>query len=249
MKRNELVQYLDSYLHTDEIRDVALNGLQVEGSDEVTGIAAAVDASLATFERAAELDAQMLIAHHGLYFGTIVPVTGIHYTRMKTLIDHGISLYASHLPLDMHPGCGNNAELVRIFGLKDTVPFGEYHGVTIGFGGTLAAPTTPRALATILSRATGAECVVKENRPESRKIAVVSGGGSFALDEAARGGYDTLVTGEPDHITFHPAREYGVNLIFGGHYGTETLGVKALCAHLAEKFGLEWSFIDIPTGM
>ncbi|HNX59433.1 MAG TPA: Nif3-like dinuclear metal center hexameric protein [Spirochaetota bacterium] len=249
MKRTELVHYLDSYLRTDAISDVALNGLQVEGSDEVTRIAAAVDASLSTFEKAAELGAQMLIAHHGLYFGSIVPVTGIHYKRMKTLIEHGISLYASHLPLDMHPECGNNAELARIFGLTDITPFGEYHGVTIGFGGTLSVPSTPHALADILSRAAGAECAVKENRPQSRKIAVVSGGGSFALDEAARCGYDTLVTGEPDHITFHPAREYGVNLIFGGHYSTETLGVKALCAHLAEKFGLEWNFIDMPTGM
>jgi dinuclear metal center YbgI/SA1388 family protein len=249
MKRDTLVNYLDEYLHTKDIRDIALNGLQVEGSDEVIKIAAAVDASLETFEKAAAMGAQMLIAHHGLYFGSIVPVTGIHYRRIKTLIDNGISLYASHLPLDLHPECGNNAVLARLFGLTDIVPFGEYHGVTIGFGGTCVKKSTPAALADILSRATGSPCSVKENRPESYKVAVVSGGGSFALDEAARGGYDTLITGEPDHITFHPAREYGINLVFGGHYGTETLGVKALCAHCAEKFGLEWSFIDIPTGM
>jgi len=249
MKRDMLVNYLDEYLRTKDIHDIALNGLQVEGSDEVIKIAAAVDASLETFEKAAAMGAQMLIAHHGLYFGSIVPVTGIHYRRIKTLIDNGISLYASHLPLDLHPECGNNAVLARLFGLTDIVPFGEYHGVTIGFGGTCEKKSTPAALADILSRATGSPCSVKENRPESYKVAVVSGGGSFALDEAARGGYDTLITGEPDHITFHPAREYGINLVFGGHYGTETLGVKALCAHCAEKFGLEWNFIDIPTGM
>lgn len=249
MKRADLVAYLDSYLRTAEIRDESQNGLQVEGPGEITTIAAAVDASLASFEMAAECGAQMIIVHHGLFWREPQTITGAHYTRIKTLIERGISLYASHLPLDLHPEVGNNAEIARILSIEKRQPFGEYHGVSIGCGGALPEPLDPHAVAALLSGGTGSECMVLANREASSRVAIVSGGGTFALDEAARAGYDTLVTGETKHSSFHAAREFGISVIFGGHYATETLGVKALAAHCARKFSLASHFIDLPTGM
>ncbi|HEY1407064.1 MAG TPA: Nif3-like dinuclear metal center hexameric protein [Spirochaetota bacterium] len=249
MKRNDLVDYLDTYLRVKEIKDEALNGLQVEGSDEVSTIAVAVDASLATFEAAAERGAQFLIVHHGLFFGDIKPITGTHCRRIKTLLDHGISLYASHLPLDLHPEVGNNVEIARVISLYEQHPFGEYHGVSLGCGGMLEQKTDPHSIAKLLSAATGNACSVYANGDVTSKIAIVSGGGAYALDEAARSGYDTLITGETKHSSYHPAKEYGISVIFGGHYGTETFGVKALAKRLADEFALPHHFIDIPTGM
>ncbi len=249
MKRSDLVTYLDSYLRTAEIRDESLNGLQVEGPVDITTIAAAVDASLSAFEMAAERGAQLLIVHHGLFWGEPQTVTGAHYRRIKTLIERGLALYASHLPLDLHPEVGNNAEIARLLSIDDRQPFGEYHGVPIGCGGTLPAPVNPLALASTLAGGTGAPCTVLANCAVSSKVAIVSGGGTFALEEAARSGYDTLVTGETKHSSFHTAKEYGISVVFGGHYATETLGVRALAAHCAKKFGLASHFIDLPTGM
>jgi dinuclear metal center YbgI/SA1388 family protein len=249
MKQDDLVKYIDGFLRTSEIPDKAVNGLQVEGTGDIKTIAAAVDASVESFERASELGAQMLIVHHGILFGDAEPITGRNYRRLKILIDHGLSLYASHLPLDMHPEIGNNAEIARILSVHERVPFGDYHGTVIGCGGTLAKPSDPRTLASILSAATGSVCTTHVNNPVASRIAIVSGGGTFALDEAACSGYDTLVTGETKHLSYHAAKEYGVSVIFGGHYGTETLGVRALAAHLSEKFGLAPHFIDLPTGM
>jgi dinuclear metal center YbgI/SA1388 family protein len=249
MNRTELVRYLDELLQTTQIDDASQNGLQVEGPDSVDTIAFAVDASIATIQGAVESGAQMLIVHHGLFWNKPLQITGPLYKRMKLLLDGNCALYASHLPLDMHPEHGNNILLARSIGITDPRPFGEYHGVVIGFSGELDTPVSPLELRTRIEKSTGGLCKVISRTELSSKIAIVSGDGSSLLEDAAREGFDTFITGESKHASFHVAAEYGINLIFGGHYATETLGVKSLMDHLIRKFKLTGKFIDIPTGM
>ena len=247
--REVLVAYLDEYLAADGWRDKALNGLQVEGRAEVRRIAVATDAALATFVMAADAGADFLIVHHGLFWGSVVPVTGSMRARIAALLDAGISLYASHLPLDAHPEVGNNAVLSRLLGLTELAPFGEWDGRAIGYRGRFPAPLDVATLAGRLEALLGARPEVLAFGPETiERIAVVSGDAAGLAEEAGRAGLHALVTGETRHQSWHPARESGIHLMFAGHYATETLGVRALGDHLAEKFGVESVFLDAPTG-
>ena len=251
MKRDELITYLDDYLRVKEIEDTSQNGLQVEGPEEVTKVAFAVDSCQAAFERAVATEAQLLIVHHGLFWDKPFRLVGPLFRRVKTLIESGCGLYAAHLPLDLHPQVGNNAELARILGLKDTRAFGEHHGSKIGLGGVLDPPTPLDVLVEQLARATGEPPVrvLAHGPAEASQVGCISGWGADLMDQVADAGFDTFVTGETSHTFFHQAAEWGLNVLYGGHYATETLGVKALARHLEEKFGLETTFLDIPTGV
>ena len=249
MKLQQLAAHLDAYLRVKEIKDSAVNGLQVEGPSEIKRVAFAVDARLAAFTEAAEMGAQLLIVHHGLFWTTVQPLTGPHYRRIRALIEGKVGLYASHLPLDAHPKVGNNAQLARALGLRRRVPAGEYHGQVIGVGGVLARSIPVPELAARLAAATGCPVVrtVDGGRP-ARRVACVSGGAADMARQIAEAGYDTYVTGEVSHSSEPLIEELGINVIFGGHYGTETLGLKALAAHLHREFRLETRFIALPTG-
>ncbi len=251
MKRNELITYLDDYLRVKEIEDDSQNGLQVEGPDEVTMVAFAVDGCQAACEQAVAAGAQLLIVHHGRFWDKPLRLVGPIFQRVKTLIEGDCGLYAVHLPLDIHPEVGNNAELVRVLGLKDSRTFGEYHGSQVGMGGELDPPLPLDALVERLTQAVGAPPVrvLAHGPAEASQVGCVSGGAAFLMDQVADAGFDTFITGETSHTFFHQAAEWGLNVVYGGHYATETLGVKALARHLEEKFGLATSFLDIPTGM
>ncbi|MEX0692232.1 MAG: Nif3-like dinuclear metal center hexameric protein [Gemmatimonadales bacterium] len=251
LKLGELVAALDVQLRVVDVPDHpnALNGLQVDaGRQAVSKVAVAVDACLATIEAAAKSGAEVLIVHHGLFWGGAQPITGRHGLRLRRLIESGISLYSAHLPLDLHPELGNNAILARELGLTDLTPFGTFEGNRIGFGG--AADVTLVELANCLTRAVGATPRVIATGPERvRRVAVVTGGGSSCLKEAVDEGYDTLVTGEAPHHAYFDAEEWQTNLVLGGHYATETIGVKALGRHIETQFGVPWVFLDHPTGL
>jgi dinuclear metal center YbgI/SA1388 family protein len=251
MKRDELIVYLDDYLRVKEIEDSSQNGLQVEGPEEVTKVVFAVDSCQAAFERAVAAGAQLLIVHHGLFWDKPLRLVGPIFQRVRTLIEGDCGLYAAHLPLDIHPEVGNNAELARLLELKEPRAFGEYHGNQIGIGGVLDPPTPLDVLVERLARATGQSPVrvLAHGPAEASQVGCISGGAAFLMDQVADASFDTFVTGETSHGYFHHAAEYGLNVIYGGHYATETLGVKALARHLGKKFGLETTFLDIPTGM
>jgi len=251
MKRNTLIKYLDEYLRVEEIEDKSQNGLQVEGPDEVTLVAFAVDGCQASFEEAVNKGAQLLIVHHGLFWSDALCVVGPHFERVRTLIEGRCGLYAAHLPLDLHPDVGNNAEMVRLLKLHDIQPFGEYHGTEIGFAGRLDRPLEMSALIGRLVEALGRPPIrVLDYGPkEIERVGCVSGGAASMVDQAADAGLDAYLTGETSHTFFHQAVERKLNVLFAGHYATETLGVKALARHLQEQFDLQTVFLDIPTGM
>lgn len=247
----ELVEYLDGYLRTAEVPDypTALNGLQVAASSAaVTRVAAAVDATEASILRAAEWGADLLLVHHGLFWDGNRPVTGRRYRRLRALFDAELAVYSAHLPLDVHEDVGNNMVLARELGMDVTGRFGDYRGMPLGVVGDLEL--SREALCARLDDVLGVRIKLIPGGPERvRRVGVVTGGGGSFVSEAVASGLDALVTGEGSHHTYFDAMEGGINLYYGGHYATETWGVKALAAHVAERYGLEWTFLDLPTGL
>ncbi len=245
-----IVDHCDKILRTKEIGDYdgAVNGLQAGNSGAVTRIAAAVDASLATVKLAVTAKADLLIVHHGLFWGPSHPWTGKKYELLRLLVENNLAVYSSHLPLDAHPRLGNNAQLCAALGLKNLRPFFVTHGQTIGFQSR--TKISRAELAARLSRATGAKPRIIPGGPGiCRRIGVVTGGAGEDLKLAAAEGVDTFITGEGPHWTCALAEELGLNVLYGGHYATETFGVKALASHLSKKFRLPWEFLDHPTGL
>jgi dinuclear metal center YbgI/SA1388 family protein len=245
-----LVHYCDRLLHTTEIKDYdrAFNGLQVENNGTITHIAASVDASLATVKLAIAAKADLLIVHHGLFWSASHPWTGKRYELLQLLLRHNLAIYSSHLPLDAHRKLGNNAQLCSAFGFKRLRPFFFDHGQSIGFKTEIRISRSE--LAARLHRATGAKPLVIPGGPETcRRIGIVTGGAGGDLKKASDEGVDTFITGEGPHWTYAMAEELGLNVFYGGHYATETFGVKALAAHVSKKFNLPWSFLDHPTGL
>jgi dinuclear metal center YbgI/SA1388 family protein len=245
-----LVKYCDKILRTRETGDYdgAVNGLQMENSGTVTRIAATVDASLATVKLAIAAKADLLIVHHGLFWSPRQPWTGKNYELLRLIVENNLAVYSSHLPLDAHPQLGNNARLCAELGLKNLKPFFVSHGQSIGF--KTQTPMLRAELAAKLERATGVTPkVIPGGKEICDRIGVVTGGAGGDLQLAADEGVDTFVTGEGPHWTFALAEELGLNVFYGGHYATETFGVKALAAELSKKFGVPWEFVDHPTGM
>jgi dinuclear metal center YbgI/SA1388 family protein len=245
-----IVAHCNKILRTREIGDYdgAANGLQMENSGLVTRIAAAVDASMATVKLAVDAKADLLIVHHGLFWSPRQPWTGKNYELMRFLVENNLAIYSSHLPLDAHPKLGNNARLCAALGLKKLKPFFASHGQTIGFKSQ--AKISRSELAEKLERATGAKPkIIPGGKNICKKIGVVTGGAGGDLNIAANEGVDTFITGEGPHWTYALAEELGLNVFYGGHYATETFGVKALAAELSKKFKLSWEFLDHPTDL
>lgn len=253
---SEIVRYLDEFMRLRQIADYpnALNGLQLENSGEIMRLAAAVDARTATVQAATKLGTgTLLLVHHGLFWGGAQPFTGNLYRLAKTAFAADLALYSAHLPLDVHREVGNNAGLCAALGFHPGVaePFFDFKGTAVGLRVELDVPLAREELVTRLEKAVGGPVRVCPGGPlEVRRVGIITGGaGNEARAVAAAGGIDTFITGEGAHWTHALADELGLNVLYGGHYATETFGVKALAAHLAERFGLPWEFLDYPTGL
>lgn len=253
----DLVTYLDGYLRIREVPDDAnaYNGLQVETDGRITRIIAAVDASLATIEGLGHAEgAPLLLVHHGLFWDGAQPITGRRYRRVRALLQRNAALYAAHIPLDLHPDVGNNAGLARMLGLTETRPFGPYKGALLGVAGKPPAglarrEVLVRRLADYLGIPAMAVRLLPGGPETVGTIGVITGGAGSAIGQAREAGCDTYITGEGAAHTYFDAMEYGVNVLYAGHYATETIGVRLLAEHLAQRFSLPWEFHDHPTGM
>ncbi|MDG5813973.1 Nif3-like dinuclear metal center hexameric protein [Chitinispirillales bacterium ANBcel5] len=248
VKRDHLVSFLDTTLATGAIKDVSRNGLQVQGGEEIQRIALTVDACMEAYKQAVASGCQMLIAHHGIIWDGLRSITGSVYNHLKYLLDNDLNLYASHLPLDLHPSLGNNAKLAEMLGLLALKPFGWYKGMQIGFEGTLNEPVSIDAISRILTK--HLDCRVSMlpfGTNNIKRVAVVSGGAAGELQEAINKGVDLFITGESSHENYHAALEAEINVIYCGHYHSEKGGVRALGELITEKFGIETVFLDIPT--
>jgi dinuclear metal center YbgI/SA1388 family protein len=241
---------LDDYLQTAAVQDSpeALNGLQVENGGRVRRVAAAVDACEATIRMAAEQGADFLLVHHGLFWSGVTPLAGPTFRRVAHLIRHDIAVYSSHLPLDRHPEVGNAPVLARLLGMALRGGFGTYRGQTVGVWGEL--DLTRADLVQHVARAIGATPRVLAFGPDRvRRLGIVTGAGGGEIRQAAAASLDTYLTGEGPHWSYFDAEELRLNVLYAGHYATETVGVKALAEHLSTRFGLPWVFLDHPTGL
>ncbi len=251
MERAELVAYLDDYLRIPEIADYGPQGLQVETSNtEVKRIALAVDVSPAIIETAVSWQADMLLVHHGVLWRQVERIAGPLGARVRQLIAHGINLYAAHLPLDAHPEVGNNAVLAKMFGVSDIEWWYSPTNVPIAVVGAVPAKPSLNDLASQVNSQLNCQAQVLAHGPaQVRRLAILSGFGADKVAEAKALGADTFLTGETSHANYWAASDHGLNVIFAGHYATETVGVQALGAHLTDKFGVETRFFDFPTNM
>ena len=247
---NELVAYLNEYLDVGGVPDYdgAHNCLQVANSGQVERLAVAVDASQRTVLEAVRRGCDLLLVHHGLFWDGAVRVTARRYRRLQPLLTADVAVYSAHLPLDVHEEVGNNAVLARELGISLQGRFGSYRGADLGWWGRLEVKR--EVLAARLDEKLGGRVRMLAFGPEVvRTVGVITGGAGSLIEEAVAAGLDAYVTGEGAHHTYFDAEEAGINVFYGGHYATETWGVRALGEHLEARFGLPWEFIDHPTGL
>lgn len=246
----KMVLFSDKYLRLAEIADYdhAVNGLQVENTGEIKRIGAAVDVSTNSLEEAASKNVNLLLVHHGLFWTGLKPVRGPLYRQLRLAFEHNIAVYSAHLPLDLHPKVGNNAQLAIALGLGSTKPWLEYKGTPVGLIGT--ARGSCRDLVKRLEKVVAGPVRSFYHGPKkARVVALVTGGAGGEIYRAVEAGADTFITGEAPHWAAVAAQELGINLVLGGHYATETFGVKAFAALLSKRFSIPWTFIDFPSGL
>jgi dinuclear metal center YbgI/SA1388 family protein len=247
---SEIVEYTNDYLRIAEIEDWpnALNGLQIENSGRVTKIGAAVDVSTRVLAAAAKKDVDLLMVHHGLFWPGLQTVTKALHRQLKLAFENDIALYSAHLPLDSHPKVGNNAQLAAALGLKSTKNFFEEKGQLIGLRANLSISRND--LLRKLKKALGGPVKAFNFGPEKPKsVGIVTGGAGSEIYRVAHDKIEAFITGEAPHWAAVAAEELGINLFLGGHYATETFGVKALAAHLSTCFKVPWEFLSFPTGL
>ncbi len=231
--------------------DYSQNGIQVERKNsEIRKVAFAVDAVMQSFNQAAELGADLLFVHHGIFWGRESVLTGTHYQRIRFLLENDIGLYAVHLPLDAHAELGNNIGMARAMDLREIEPFGWYKGKTIGFSGRFEEPQDiPSILTRLKMHPEECNAILPFGPEKISTVGIISGGSSRDISQAIDAGFDLFISGEADHTVYHTAQEQGINMIAAGHYASETWGVEAMAKRVAEETGLETVFIDIPTGL
>jgi dinuclear metal center YbgI/SA1388 family protein len=241
----DVVFFANELLEVAEIEDYpgAVNGLQLENSGVVSKIGAAVDASTRTIELAIDESVDLLVVHHGIFWGGVSPVTGPVYRRLAKAMEADVAIYSVHLPLDLHPDLGNNVLLAEALELAPVTPFWFVKGRAQGCLSTMSLELDELVLRAerVLGRKIWC-CPAGPSR--TQRIGIVTGGAGSHIVEVAAEGVDTFLTGEGPHHTFVLAEELGINLLYGGHYATETFGVKRLAARLAERFNLQWTFLD-----
>ena len=242
---SEITSYCKERIYLKDIKDFpgAFNGLQIENSGEVSKIGASVDAGYVPFMKATERDVDFLIVHHGIFWTPPTPLTQTHYQKIKHCMDHNLAVFGAHLPLDCHPEIGNNVLIADKLGLNKIDTFLPYEGQDIGLitDCNQTRDQLKSRLQKVFSR--GIHCMeFGSQNPD--KIAILSGSGQSAVDRLSSSGVDTLITGELKQNHFNYAQENKLNLFTCGHYATETFGVEALGAELAQEFNLPFEFIS-----
>lgn len=248
MNRNELDCYFNDLLNPTRFKDYCPNGLQIEGAKNIKKIAFAVSATRDSISQAAEIGADTLVVHHGLFwhFHGARTLTGHFAKRVFPLVQHNINLFAYHLPLDAHPVVGNAAVLGQLIGCQQQSTFGDYKGCPTGIEGILAAPLTAKELSiklqSVLNHDVIIACPDEDQLIES--VGIITGGanGDWAL--AQKAGLDAYITGEISEHDWHESQENGIHMFAGGHYATEIFGVLALMQQLQAQYPLECVFID-----
>lgn len=246
MQRHDLVKHLNELLQVTKIRDYCPNGLQVEGRAEISKVLCGVTASQALLEQAVAQQVDAVIVHHGYFWKSEAPeITGMKKRRLQTLLTHDINLLAYHLPLDVHPTLGNNAQLGALFGFTDIQPLTSVEPLGVVQLASFAHPRTLTELTAIIETQLGRRVFCHDaGVGDIERIAWCTGGGQGYIDAAFAAGAQLFISGEVSEQTIHSANEQGIHFIAAGHHATERYGIKALSAYL-QQLGLDSQFIDI----
>lgn len=245
--------FLDDLLKVGEFHDAALNGLQIESPQHtIKTVAVAVDAGLSVLNEATKRKAELLIVHHGLFWGSAAPIRGPLAKKIALCMNSGLSLYAAHLPLDAHIPLGNAAQLATYLGASETTPCYDYRGKPIGVQTELAAPKSLHDIADTLAKCEGVTqppLILPFGAQSISKVGIATGSATSCIPETVSRGLDLLITGEPKQECYHTAKDLGCSVICMGHYASETFGVRALERVLSERFGVKTAWINEPTGI
>ncbi|MDP2749448.1 MAG: Nif3-like dinuclear metal center hexameric protein [Nanoarchaeota archaeon] len=250
MKLSDIVKFLNKELKISKIKDASRNGLQVYGGmNEIRKIGVAVDACMDVAKKAKEENVDLIIVHHGIKW------IGQKHQHHKKAVEeflrkNKISLYAAHLPLDLHSEYGNNIQLCNLLGLRNIKPFGNYHGASLGYRGEFAKPLPAESFVKLIEDKLKTKCqAYMFGKNKIKTVGVISGGGNFGMAEAASKNLDAFFTGEAKLSSYHFAKDLKLNYVCGGHYTTETFGVNELGKLLQERFKLETVFIENDVGL
>lgn len=249
-KLHEIVSFLDEELQIAKIPDYpgAHNGLQLQNGGEVEKVVSAVDASLPVIRKTIEQGADLLVVHHGMFWQGVKPLTGAFYAKIKEAMDAGLSIYSAHIPLDIHPRLGNSVLLADAIGLKQSGTFMDWKGFDLGVSGEMEISL--RELKEKVSQAVNGPVLSCGDEDSAvGKVGIITGGAGSEIERVAKAGINTFITGEGPHWSHPLAEELGLKFIYGGHYGTETFGVRALVELLSVRFQTSASFVHYPTGL
>ncbi|MBO1255527.1 Nif3-like dinuclear metal center hexameric protein [Alteromonas sp. 5E99-2] len=245
--RKKLLSSIDSLLKPKEIKDFCPNGLQIQGTDTINKIVSGVTASQALIDAAIDVGADTILVHHGYFWkGESQPLVGMKYKRIKSLLDNNVNLIAYHLPLDVHPLCGNNAQLGKLLQLDDVSPVSDVKPNGIVYSGSSRKPLSGKEVKCHLESSLERDVLWVGSDSPIRTLAWCTGGGQGYIDAAVEAGVDAFITGEVSEQTVHIAREMGIHFFCAGHHATERYGVKALGEWIAENHDVDVQFIDIP---
>lgn len=248
MNNLALEKYLSELLKADQIKDYCPNGLQVQGKKNIQHVVTGVTACQALIDQAIEKKADALLVHHGFFWKNESPtITGMKYKRIKALLDHDINLLAYHLPLDVHPMLGNNAQLAKLLTIEITGLVEEQNPFSVVMKGKLQTPMAGNSFSQLISQQLKRDClhIPAYSNKEIKTIAWCTGGGQGYIELAAQQGIDAFITGEASEQTTHVANEMDIHFFAAGHHATERYGAKALGEHIAKQFSLNVEFIDI----
>lgn len=247
---SDIITFIDQELRVGEIPDYsgAHNGLQLENNGEVTKVVAAVDASLPVIEKAIAANADLLLVHHGMFWQDVRPLKGAFYQKIKMAMDANLAIYSAHLPLDIHPALGNNVLLAKAIGLEVTGTFMEWKGIELGLSGKmdLTLGELKTRLGGVLN---GPILSCGTERAAVGKVGIITGGAGSQVEEVAKQGIQTFITGEGPHWSHPLAEELGLNFLYGGHYLTEIFGIRKLGQVVSASETLGFEFIEHPTGL
>lgn len=254
MTLHELDSYFNSFLKKENYpNDIALNGIQIQNGSpdkkQIKKVAFAVDACRESVEKAVQCNADVLFVHHGLFWGQSERITGTYYERLSAFIKNDIALIAYHIPLDANKPCGNNWGLASRAGLSKIAPFGTWRGMTIGVKGVLKKTQSPEELCKTVLNGQPPAHLFAFGKEKIKTVGIISGGAGDDVEQAVKENLDAYITGEVSHELFHYIKENKINVIAGGHYQTETVGVSLVMKKLAAEKKLETEFFDIPTGL
>ncbi|MFQ3192958.1 MAG: dinuclear metal center YbgI/SA1388 family protein [Paraglaciecola sp.] len=247
VSNSQLLELLNELLKPEKVQDYCPNGLQIEGKREINKLVTGVTASQALIDHAVSINADAILVHHGYFWkGESLCITGMKRKRIHTLLQHNINLYAYHLPLDIHPTLGNNAQLARLLGIVDVTPLEKHNAQSVVMQGTFSGGISPDKLSDLLSHVlTKKPLHESAYKTKIETVAWCTGGGQGYIELAAEKGIDAYITGEVSEQTIHTAREMNIHFYAAGHHATERFGVKALGEFIQQKLEIETVFVDI----